>query len=101
MYWKWQSVRESYGCWCRRSWWPGTPSKSAIPFPCRFLRPPRTIESGQAVNRPSPILAHVTFCVQTVNTPETMFPKLKLLAERVVTEDFHRRLPGESDDSWE
>src|SRR5258708_32240413 len=36
-----------------------------------------------------------------VNTPGTMFPKLKLLTERVVTEDFHRRLPGESDDSWE
>src|SRR5437660_4395935 len=33
-----------------------------------------------------------------VNTPGTMFPKLMLLAERVVTEDFHRRLPGESDD---
>jgi hypothetical protein len=31
--------------------------------------PTRTMEFSQAVNRPSPIPAHVTFCVQTVNTP--------------------------------
>jgi hypothetical protein len=37
--------------------------------------------------------------MERVNTPGTMFPKFKLLAERVVTEDFRRRLPGESDDS--
>ena len=28
------------------------------------------MELGQAVNRPSPIPAHVTFCVQTVYVPE-------------------------------
>src|SRR5208337_2130911 len=72
--WKWQSVRESYGCWCRRSWWAGTTSQSAIPFPCQLLRPTRTMEFGQAVNRPSPIPAHVTFCVQTVYAPATMSP---------------------------
>src|SRR5207302_6250306 len=66
--------QKSYGCWCRRSSWAGTTSQSAIPFPCRPLRPIRTMEFGQAINRPSPILAQVTFCVHTVNTPETMFP---------------------------
>src|SRR5208337_4776549 len=40
-----------------------------IPFPCRLLRPTRTMEFGQAVNHPSPIPAHVTFCVQTVYSP--------------------------------
>src|SRR5260370_18728741 len=39
------------------------------------------------------------FASTGVNTPGTMFPKLKLLTERMVTEDFHSRLPGESDDS--
>jgi len=33
----------------------------AIPFPCRPLRPIRTMQFGQAMNRPSLILAQVTF----------------------------------------
>jgi hypothetical protein len=43
-------------------------SRSAIPFPCRLLRPIRTIGFGQAVNRTSPIPPHIIFCVQTVFT---------------------------------
>jgi hypothetical protein len=43
-------------------------------FHCRPLRPIRTMEFGQATNRPSPILAQIIFCVHTVNTPGTMFP---------------------------
>jgi hypothetical protein len=55
---------------------------------CLLLRPTRTTEFGQAVNRPSPILAQVTFCVQIVNTPGTMWQSRPVGPTRLYHTDF-------------
>ena len=46
------------------------------------------MEFGQAVNRPSPIPAHVTFCVQTVYTPVTMSPNSHAVSFNFLKADF-------------
>jgi len=47
-------------------------SRHSIPIPASSPDP--NMEFGRAVNRRSPILAHVIFCVHTVNTPGTTSP---------------------------